>query len=473
VSSEFRKVLSNKKSRIELLSTWRELISLGWPVSVQTAVRTGMRTTDLLVVAIFSSSAIAAVGLANLYTQVALFIGIGLGTGGLALSSQDTGSKAFANRDEAISQALLIGFLIGIPIAAAAILFSEYFMLVFGAPSEVVALGASYLAIVLGTAPFRHLVLIGEKSLQGTGDTITPMLIRGGSNVVNIVGTVGLGLGIGVLPRLEVIGVAIATGVANVLAGLAVIVVFLSARTEVQLTLPTDIRITKQLLKISTPRTVQGLSRTAATFPLNIIVVAFSVEAYAAYTVGQRVFQQVTGPIARSANVVASIITGQDLGKSGSEIESSTELRFRLFALALLSFIAISLLGALMFLGNDILASFFGDEEATRALTNNFIRAFAISAPAAGLARVYAGVLQGSGETTKPFIAELIGNFGMLLGITYVGGVLLGYGVFAVYVAVIAYGVCRFGLVFFWYQQDNWMQEAFDRMEDRGSIADN
>jgi Na+-driven multidrug efflux pump len=299
------------------------------------------------------------------------------------------------------------------------------------------------------------------------------MLIRGGSNVVNIVGTVGLGLGIGVLPRLEVIGVAIATGVANVLAGLAVIVVFLSARTEVQLTLPTDIRITKQLLKISTPRTVQGLSRTAATFPLNIIVVAFSVEAYAAYTVGQRVFQQVTGPIARSANVVASIITGQDLGKSGSEIESSTELRFRLFALALLSFIAISLLGALMFLGNDILASFFGDEEATRALTNNFIRAFAISAPAAGLARVYAGVLQGSGETTKPFIAELIGNFGMLLGITYVGGVLLGYGVFAVYVAVIAYGVCRFGLVFFWYQQDNWMQEAFDRMEDRGSIADN
>lgn len=432
-----------------------------------------MRTTDLLVVAIFSSSAIAAVGLANLYTQIALFIGIGLGTGGLALSSQDTGNKSFANRDEAISQALLIGFLIGIPIAAAAIVFSEYFMLVFGAPPEVVALGAAYLAIVLGTAPFRHLTLVGEKSLQGTGDTITPMLIRGGSNVINIVGTVGLGLGIGVLPRLEIIGVAIATGAANVLAGIAVIVVFLSARTEVQLTLPTDIRITKQLLNISAPRTIQGLSRTAATFPLNIIVVAFSVEAYAAYTVGRRVFQQITGPIARSSNVVASIITGQDLGESGSEIESSTGLRFRLFALALLSFVAISLLGAVMFLGNDILASFFGDEEATRALTNNFIQAFAISAPAAGLARVYAGVLQGSGETTKPFIAELIGNFGMLLGITYVGGVLLGYGVIAVYVAVVAYGVCRFGLVFFWYQQDTWIQEAFNRMEDRGSIENN
>jgi len=62
--------ISNKQRLEKLLKEWKGFASLGWPISVQTAVRTGMRTTDLLVVALFSSSAIAAVGLANLYTQI-------------------------------------------------------------------------------------------------------------------------------------------------------------------------------------------------------------------------------------------------------------------------------------------------------------------------------------------------------------------------------------------------------------------
>jgi len=461
---------NNKRKIDQLFEQWKEMISIGWPISVQTAVRTGMRTTDLLVVALFSSSAIAAVGLANLYTQIALFIGIGLGTGGLALASQDTGNKAFANRDEAVSQALAIGFLIGIPIAVAAVVASEFLMTVYDAPPEVVALGAPYLAIVLGTAPFRQITLIGEKALQGTGDTLTPMFIRGGSNVINIVGTVGLGLGIGILPRLEVIGVAIATGVANILAGLAILVVFSSRITDVQLVIPTDFYITKQLVTISTPRTVQGLSRTGAEFPLNSIVVAFSVEAFAAYTVGRRVFQQVTGPIARSANVVASIVSGQNLGEKANNTSSSENIRFKIRALAALSLILILILAFIMYVGSETLASLFGDDEPTRALSSTFVQAFAISAPAAGLARVFAGVLQGAGETTKPFLAEIIGNFGLLLGITFVGGIVFGYGTMALYVAIIAYGVGRFILVLFWYKQDVWIIDAFDRMESRDSV---
>ncbi len=462
-----------KKELSRTWDEWKTFISLGWPVSVQKTVRTGMRTTDLLVVAMFSSSAIAAVGLANLYTQIALFIGIGLGTGGLALGSQDTGSGALANRDEAISQALFLGFLIGIPVAAVAILASEYLMLVYGAPPEVVALGVPYLAIVLGTAPARHLTLIGEKTLQGTGDTITPMFIRGGANIINIFGTIGLGFGIGPLPRLEVIGVAIATGVANVLAGFAVIVVYLSSRTDVKLTQPSDLEVTRQLMRISAPRTFQGLSRTAATFPLNAIVVAFSVEAFAAYTVGRRVFQQITGPIARSANVVASITSGQDLGSKKIGTRNGNMLRYRVRSLALLTVSCILLLALVMFFWSETLAGLFGDDAATQVLSSNFVQAFAISAPAAGLARVYAGVLQGGGETMKPLIAELVGNFGMLLGITYVGGMLLGYETFALYLAVIMYGVCRFGLVFFWYRRDDWIDTAFSRMESRNSVKSN
>jgi putative MATE family efflux protein len=425
-----------------------------------------MRTTDLIVTGIFGPAAIAALGLANLYTRVALFIGIGIGTGALSLSSQDTGSSADTNRNKAISQALFLGFLIGIPLAVFAVVFARPALSIFGAPNNVIALGIPYLSIVLGTAPARHITLIGEKALQGTGDTKTPMYIRGGSNVVNIAGTVGLGLGLGPLPRLEIIGVALSTGGANVLAGLAVLGVMLSSRFEVNLVRPDDFIIMKQIIKIGVPRSVQGLARTAASFPLSTILVGFGVEIYAGYQVGRRVAQQLTGPLARSLNVVSSIQIGQALGAQKME-----QVRFNTAALAVLGLLTTALLTAGMFHWSGILASFFGDDQATRLASSVFIQAFAVAAVLRTLSRIYAGALQGGGETTKPFFAELFGGTGLLLGITYIGGVILGYGVEAAYVGIVLSGVGRLLLVFIWYRDSDWIQAAIDRMETRGSIS--
>jgi putative MATE family efflux protein len=454
------------RSRERLLAKWREIIDLGWPITVQTAVRTGMRTTDLLVTGTFGPAAIAALGLANLYARVALFTGIGIGTGALSLGSQDTGSGADANKNEAISQALGLGFLVGIPLALFAFFFTRPALSIFGAPADVIALGAPYLAIVLGTAPARHVTLVGEKALQGTGDTMTPMYIRGGSNVANILGTVGLGLGVGPLPRLEVVGVALSTAGANVLAGLAVVGFMLSSRTDVTLVRPRDPVITKQIVTVGAPRTVQGLSRTAASFPLSAILVGFSVEIYAAYQVGRRVAQQLTGPLARSLNVVSSIQIGQAIG--AQEID---EVRFNTAALASFGLLTTAVLSAGVFVWSESLAAFFGDDQATLAAATVFIQVFAVAAVLRTLARIYAGALQGGSDTIKPFLAELFGGTGLLLAVTYVGGVLLGYGVLAAYAGIVLSGAVRLLMVFGWYRGTGWLDAALDGMENRGSIG--
>ena len=453
-------------SRGRLVEKWRTVIGLGWPITVQTSIRTGMRTTDLLVTGLFGPAAIAALGLANLYTRIAVFTGIGIGTGALSLSSQDTGSGAETNKNMAISAALFLGILIGIPLALFAVFFSGPALSIFGATPDVIALGVPYLVIVLGTAPARHVTLIGEKALQGTGDTMAPMYIRGGANLVNIAGTVALGLGLGPLPRLEVIGVAISTGGANVLAGLAVIAYMLSPRSDVALVRPDDLVIMKQIVTVGFPRAVQGLSQTAAEFPLSAILVGFSVEIYAAYQVGRRVAQQLTGPLARSLNVVSSIQIGQALGAQQLE-----EVRFNTAALALLGLLTTATLATGMFYWSDMLASLFGDDQATRAAASVFIQAFAVAAVLRTLSRIYAGALQGGGETIKPFLAELIGGTGLLLGITYVVGVLLGVGVQATYAGIVISGLARLLLVFVWYRDPSWMRSALDGMQTRGSIS--
>jgi len=462
------RALSLLGSRERLVGKWREIVELGWPITVQTTVRTGMRTTDLLVTGIFGPAAIAALGLANLYARVALFTGIGIGTGALSLGSQDTGSGADANKNEAVSGALVLGFLVGLPLAAFAVLLPRPALSIFGASEEVIALGVPYLAIVLGTAPARHVTLVGEKALQGTGDTKTPMYIRGGSNVANIVGTVALGLGLGPVPRLEVVGVALSTAGANVFAGLAVVGFMLSSRTDVDLVRPTDLVIMRQIVTVGAPRTVQGLSRTAASFPLNAILVGFGVEVYAAYQVGRRVAQQLTGPLARSLNVVSSIQIGQALGA-----QELKEVRFNTAALASFGLLTTAVLAAGVFVWSESLAGFFGDDQATLAAATVFIQVFAVAAVLRTLARIYAGALQGGSETMKPFLAELIGGTGLLLAITYVGGVLMGAGVLAAYAGIVVSATVRLGLMFFWYRGGTWIETAIDGMETRGSIGDN
>jgi putative MATE family efflux protein len=424
-----------------------------------------MRTTDLLVVGLFSPAAIAAVGLANLYSNIALWTGTGLGTGALALSSQDMGSGAVENRDQAVSQALLIGFLIGIPIAVLAIVFNELALRVFSAPPEVVTLGASYLAIVLATAPARHVSLIGEKSMQGLGDTRTPMYIRSGENLLNIVGTVGLGLGLGPLPRLEVIGVALSTAFANTAGAVVIMVLLYRGYTEISLVRTADWTITTQLVSISAPRTIEGLSRMAATFPLNILIVSFSVEAYAGYQIGRRVFQQITGPLERSFNVVASILTGKSIG---DQLEN--DIRVNTTSIATLGVITIGVLAVVLYVTSVELAGLFSSDQTTVELGGYFVQAFAISATATGLSRIYAGALQGSGETKKPFIAELTGTALVLLGTTYVVGVYFSQGVTGLYVGIILYAVWKLAVLYYWYRQDHWILDAIDRMEARGSL---
>jgi Na+-driven multidrug efflux pump len=82
-------------------------------------------------------------------------------------------------------------------------------------------MGGTYLAVIFATAPARHVALVGARALQGTGDTRTPMYVNVASNLLNIAGSVGFGLGVGPLPEWRVVGVGLATAFGNVFTAVA------------------------------------------------------------------------------------------------------------------------------------------------------------------------------------------------------------------------------------------------------------
>ncbi len=76
--------------RRRLFAVWRETFSLSWPVAIQETLSTLMRTVDIIITGLFSPAAVAAVGIADLYAQIPMRIGSGLGLV-RSPSSQDTG----------------------------------------------------------------------------------------------------------------------------------------------------------------------------------------------------------------------------------------------------------------------------------------------------------------------------------------------------------------------------------------------
>ncbi|WP_254864859.1 MATE family efflux transporter [Halovivax gelatinilyticus] len=434
-------------------------------------LRTMMRTTDLVVAGFFSPAAVAAVGLADIYARFPLRFGIGFGDGAIALSSQDTGAGSTANRDQAVSQALLIGLVGAVPFMLFGLLANEYAISVLGglaeegAVADVVDYGSTYLLLIMLSAPAIHVNFIAARAIQGTGDTRTPMVVNGVVNALNIGMTVVLAFGVGPVPELSVVGIAAATAIADTIGAVAFLAVIGSSLSPISYVRPDGLIITKQLVVISWPRIAEGLSEMIAEFPFNAILLAFGTEVNAAYHIGRRMYQQVASPLGRGYSVAANVLVGQSLG------ERDPEAAYRYgWATVGLSVLTVGGLCAVLFVFAEQFVRIFTQDPATIEYAVDFARAYAISAVFIAAYIVFAGSLRGGSETITPFIARMIGTFVFLLGGTYVFGVQLEYGVLASYVAIVADFAFRTGFVAVIFHRRRWVTRGTTMMTDRGSI---
>ncbi|MFC4544178.1 MATE family efflux transporter [Halosolutus amylolyticus] len=431
---------------------------------VEQFLRTLMRTTDVVVTGLFSPAAVAAVGLADLYARLPLRIGLGLGSGVIALSSQDTGSGATANRDEAITQAILIGAVAGLPFVLFGVLFGRWAIAILGAETDVARMGGLYLAVIFATSPARHVTLVAARSIQGAGDTRTPMYVNGVSNTLNIVGTLVLGLGLGPAPRLHILGVGIATAFGNVFSAVVLAGAIWGPWTPAGFVRPRQWTITRQLLAISAPRIAEGLVTTAIEFPFNSILLVFGTEVNAGYQIGRRVYQQLTGPLSRGYRTGTSIVVGQTLGDG-----DPAGARYDGWAAAALGVLTVGSLGVVLFVGAEPLVSLFTDDPETLSAAAGFARAYALAAPVTALYIVLAGALTSGSDTRTPFVARVTGMFVGMLGVSAVGGIALGYGVPAVYASIVVYYVWATCYVVLGYYRGGWVDRTQAMMDERGS----
>jgi putative MATE family efflux protein len=194
------------------------LFRLAGPAILAKALHALLALVDVFWVARLGAAPTAAVTTSFFASWILLAATDLTALGILAHVARHTGAGDRARAAHAASQGLLLGLGLGTLLAALAWAATPALFRALGTEPAVAASGTVYMRLLFVAAPLTYTYINCEFVMRAAGDTRTPMLITGGMVLLNAVLDPFLIYGIGPFPRLEVLGAALATVLAQVVA---------------------------------------------------------------------------------------------------------------------------------------------------------------------------------------------------------------------------------------------------------------
>lgn len=412
-------------ARLGLVDTDRvyRTVDLAWPRIITGLARKSKSAVDIAMIGVaVGPAAIAGVGFANPYWGLAFVVGGGISTGSIALVSQRYGAEAFDQISQAVRSSVFLVGAVTLPITAVMWAFPTELVSMLTDDSMSIELGATYLQIVALGIPFAGFNLVGGRVLIGADDAWTPMVLRGGGAVANIVLNAVLIFGL----EMGVVGAAIGTVVANVVVTVAFTVGLIAGRLPVVGSFPVAVSFRgtyvhretlRALVRISTPATGRRLVWTGARFPMLAIVALFGPSVVAAYVISRQIWGLMNTP-GWGFGLAASSLVGQSLGEDdeataeayGHEIMRTSVATYLLAA-------------TIVFIFAEPIVMLFVDNPVgeTVPVAVALVYAACFGVIARGVGGTYAGALDATGDTRWPFYSRVLGMFGVALPVAYLG----------------------------------------------------
>ncbi|SDQ97279.1 MATE family efflux transporter [Natronobacterium texcoconense] len=403
----------------------RRTTDLAWPRIVTGLARMSKNAVDVAMVGIgVGSAAIAGVGFASPFWGLAFAFGGGVAGGTIALVSQRYGADAFGQLGQAVRSSALLVVIVTLPITATFWYFPAELISLLSSDPEAIELGAEYLKIVGLGIPFAGLNLIGSRTFVGMDDAWTPMVVRAGGAVANIVINALLIFGLG----MGVAGAAIGTVLANVVVSATFAIGLVAGRLPGAGQFPVSVDPVGSYLHASTIRdlTTIGLPVlgsklvwTVAEFPLLAIVDVFGQDTVSAYVIARRIWGLMNTP-GWGFGLAASSLVGQELGTGDERRAERFGMEIVLFATAVYAVGAV-----IVFAFAEPIVLLFTDDPAELAVgtTVALVQVACFAILLKGVATGADGALKASGDTRWPFYSQLLGMFGLAIPLTYLGAI--------------------------------------------------
>ena len=417
---------------------------------------------DVFMVGRLGPIAIAAVGMSTAIRMLVLVLLLSVAAGAMSLIAQARGANDLARMSFVTRQALSSGVLLSLVLTVAGLLLAEPLLRLTngGGQPEAVHLGKTYLQILFLGTPFLVLNVVLEKLMQGAGDTVTPLLLSGSLNVMNIGFNAVFIFGLGPVPAFGIAGAALGTVLARFLSVVIAFTLIRSGRNVVKL-LPgsyrPDLRMFKDIFSIGVPSGIQGLFRNGSRLLVIGIVTSTEVGTYgaAALAIGFQVESLAFMP-GLGINVAATSLVGQALGHWQPEEARRRGNTAILFGLGVMVLIAVPIVVFAPF----ILHLF--DPSANPLLLKaglSYLRINTLALPITAIAIIANGALRGAGDSVPGMVSTILTRGIVTVGSAYLLAFSLGLGAVGVWYALVI-GICLDSL----YMGLRWRGQAWQKV---------
>lgn len=452
------------KRKALLLEVWK----LALPVILTNLLQSLVDTIDVFMVGRLGPIAIAAVGMSSAIRMLVLVMLLSVAAGAMSLIAQAKGARDPERMSFVTRQAISSGVLISLVLTVLGLLLARPLLALVnsGGEPEAVELGVSYLRILFLGTPFLVLNIVFNRLMQGAGDTVTPLILTGGLNVLNVLLNFVLMFGIGPIPAMGVAGAALGTVIARGVGVGIVFYLFYAGKHEVKI-LPGSYRPNWQMFKdifaIGVPSGVQGLFRNGSRLLVLGIITSTEVGTYgaAALAIGFQVEALVFMP-GLALNVAATSLVGQALGRWQPE---EARLRGNMAIWLGLGVMVVLALPIIIFAPAIIRLFDPSSHPVLLATGTAYFRINTVVLPLSALAMVANGALRGAGDSVPGLISTMVTRALVAVSLAWVLAFPLGMGSVGVWIAL-AFGVVLEAIYMSWrWRGTTWLKVALGKTD--------
>ncbi|MBM3502229.1 MAG: MATE family efflux transporter, partial [Armatimonadetes bacterium] len=327
-----------------------------------------------------------------------------------------------------------------------------------GATPELEAIGAPYLRMMFLTGPAMLTSFLFASSLQGAGDSRSPLILTAFINVLNAVLNWALIFGHLGLPALGVMGSALGTFTARWIGAAAALALLASGRLALRVNwgehLWPDFGLWARMLRIGVPSALQGLVRALSGWiVVRLLAGAPDVEAVIG---GNAIAEQIlmlTGFIGFAAMPAGMTVVGQNMGAGRPDRAASGAWAVVKLAAGLMSVpVALYVLGAPQWV------RLVGREATPEALAwgATAVRILALGEICWAINMTLAGALRGGGDTVSPLIFTVITQLVMGIGS---GALIVSFtsaGPAGLWAAIVVAMYAQSAITIWWFRRGRW-----------------
>lgn len=411
-----------------------KLFALAWPIFLSQFIQTVIYTIDTLMLGRYSDLAVAAVGtVAQVMSAVHLVFGfVTIGTSILMSQLIGSGKREEAGRMAWIAIGSNLG--LGVIVSASLLMGAGPILRAIGMPEELVPYGQTFLGITGAASVAAAFVMTAEMILRMNGMVKRMLLLSLAVVLVSTAGNYVVLYGPGGLPTFGVEGVAWSTFASRFVGvGLAVLLLAREASRVLPSSLAHAFRIRdlKKIFRLGIPSAGEHLSYSASQVVITMIVALLGTAALTTKIYTQSITSYVF-LISISVGQATTIMIGYLLGAGGHAKAQAIGIRHLKIGLGL----CVSLSVVLYLLAEPVIGLFTENAEVIAISRNLLLLSVLLEAARTCNVIMIAG-LNASGDVKYPVVTGLILMWGVSVPAAYLFGIVLGYGIYGIWLAFI------------------------------------